>query len=65
MSLPWAILPLRWMCAATPVMQRRFLDGIKARVETTTGESTDSALRTDEAARLASGNPESWTSRRQ
>jgi hypothetical protein len=50
MSPPWAILPLRWMGSGDTVMQRRLLDGIKTRVETTTGGSTDSALRADKAA---------------
>jgi hypothetical protein len=36
MSPAWAILPLRWMGGGDTVMQRRLLDGIKARVETTT-----------------------------
>jgi hypothetical protein len=35
MSPPWALLPLRWMGAGDAVMQRRLLDGIKARAETT------------------------------
>ncbi len=31
----WALLPLKWMGGGDTVMQRRLLDGIKARVETT------------------------------
>jgi hypothetical protein len=50
MSPPWAILPLRWMGGGDTVMQRRLLDGIKARVETTTdgsaGQSRHEDLRT-------------------
>ena len=33
----WALLALKWMGAGDTVMQRRLLDGIKARAETTTG----------------------------
>ena len=34
---PWAILALKWMGSGDTVMQRRLLDGIKARVETAAG----------------------------
>jgi hypothetical protein len=33
----WALLPLKWMGSGDTVMQRRLLDGIKVRVETTAG----------------------------
>lgn len=33
----WAIIPLKWMGAGDTVMQRRLLDGIKARAEATPG----------------------------
>jgi hypothetical protein len=50
----WALLPLKWMGGGDTVMQRRLLDGIKARVEAAAGARRPGARRASRRARPSS-----------